>query len=421
MLEHYTAHGRATAAQLSNAGVPWLTGGSAGLDVDYASRRDGTGTLGLAANLLDATVATPFGWDKPPGEAANVAATLRLTGDRLVGVDALRAEGTGLKLVSHATMPAGQPRTLVLDELQLGRTQATGSIALPSGASGALRVVLHGSALDLSAYLKQRNSGPQTDEDDETPGRPWDVNLQFGRVILAKDEALAPASVIAASDGLHILHAEISAGTKGEVRASIVPAAGGRRLSVDSADAGAVLLAAGVADNIRGGKLRLDGSYDDHAPHAPLNGTATLDDFRVIDAPAIGRLLQAMTLYGAVDLLRGPGLGFRRAVVPFRWQQRVLHLQSARAFSTSIGLTAQGDIDMRRRQASVDGTIVPAYFFNQLLGNIPLVGKLFSPEKGGGVFAARYTVRGKLADPVVSVNALSALTPGFLRGVFGLL
>ena len=85
----------------------------------------------------------------------------------------------------------------------------------------------------------------------------------------------------------------------------------------------------------------------------------------------------------------------------------------------SLGLTAQGDLDLRRRAANVTGTIVPAYFFNQLLGKIPLLGKLFSPETGGGVFAARYSVRGPLKDPKVGINPLSALTPGFLRGVFG--
>ena len=55
-----------------------------------------------------------------------------------------------------------------------------------------------------------------------------------------------------------------------------------------------------------------------------------------------------------------------------------------------------------------------------MLGNIPLIGKLFSPEEGGGLFAARYTMRGKLDDPTVFVNPLSALTPGFLREMFGI-
>jgi hypothetical protein len=65
------------------------------------------------------------------------------------------------------------------------------------------------------------------------------------------------------------------------------------------------------------------------------------------------------------------------------------------------------------------GTIVPAYFFNSMLGQLPLVGKLFSPEKGGGVFAARFGLNGNIDDPSVSINPISALTPGFLRGIFG--
>ncbi len=63
---------------------------------------------------------------------------------------------------------------------------------------------------------------------------------------------------------------------------------------------------------------------------------------------------------------------------------------------------------------------MPAYFFNTLLGNIPLIGRLFSPERGGGLFAATYSMSGGLDDPAVAVNPLAALTPGFLRGVFGI-
>jgi hypothetical protein len=80
----------------------------------------------------------------------------------------------------------------------------------------------------------------------------------------------------------------------------------------------------------------------------------------------------------------------------------------------------KGRLDLDNDTADLQGTIVPAYFFNSLLGNVPLVGRLFSPERGGGVFAARYSLKGKLDDPDVAVNPLSALTPGFLRGVFGI-
>ena len=51
---------------------------------------------------------------------------------------------------------------------------------------------------------------------------------------------------------------------------------------------------------------------------------------------------------------------------------------------------------------------------------MPLIGGLFSAEKGGGLFAMNYSLRGPMDDPSVVANPLSALTPGILRGMFGL-
>jgi hypothetical protein len=61
---------------------------------------------------------------------------------------------------------------------------------------------------------------------------------------------------------------------------------------------------------------------------------------------------------------------------------------------------------------------VPAYALNSLPGRIPLLGRLFTAEKGGGLIAADVHVRGKLDDPSIMVNPLSVLTPGFLRRIF---
>jgi hypothetical protein len=419
VLEHYSATGTATPADLEASGLPAgvLTSGHAGLSVDYTDRRDGTGTVDVAMNLQDAAIATPIGWSKAAGPAANASARLGLINGRITSIDRLHASGPDLAVTSHAYLKQGEGTVLQLDKITLGRTDAHGTIGLPHRQDDPLRLTLHGSSLDISAFLTKRN-GKRT-ADDEKPGQRWIANLAFDRVILAKDETLAPMTLQAQSDGVHISRAEVRAGTKGEVKVSITPVAGGRTLAVDSADAGAVLLTAGIADNIRGGKLQMNGFYNDNLPHSPLKGTATLEQFRITDAPAIGRLLKAMTLYGAFDLLRGPGLGFQKAVAPFQYERQVLTLDNARAFSASLGLTAKGTIDLIKHTADVTGTIVPAYFFNQLPGWIPVLGKLFSPETGGGVFAARYSVRGPLDNPKVGVNPLAALTPGFLRGIFG--
>ena len=70
--------------------------------------------------------------------------------------------------------------------------------------------------------------------------------------------------------------------------------------------------------------------------------------------------------------------------------------------------------------STLAGAFVPAYLINAALGRIPIIGKLFTGgEEGGGVFAARYELTGRLEDPKVSMNPLSVVAPGFLRNVFG--
>ena len=80
------------------------------------------------------------------------------------------------------------------------------------------------------------------------------------------------------------------------------------------------------------------------------SGTADIEDFRIRDAPALGKLLQAMTLYGLVQVMQGPGLGFTRLVAPFRLTDDALELADARAFSPSLGLTMKGRVDLDAEQ-----------------------------------------------------------------------
>ena len=125
-------------------------------------------------------------------------------------------------------------------------------------------------------------------------------------------------------------------------------------------------------------------------------------------------------MYGLVDALGGPGLRFARLTAPFQFDDDTLVLRDARAFSPSLGLTAKGRIDRAGDRLDLEGTLVPAYVFNSILGRIPLIGGLFSAEKGGGLFAMNYSLRGPIDNPSVVANPLSALTPGILRGMFGL-
>jgi len=78
----------------------------------------------------------------------------------------------------------------------------------------------------------------------------------------------------------------------------------------------------------------------------------------------------------------------------------------------------EGTITFPKRALNLQGTIIPSYTLNNVVGKVPLVGTMLTGGEGQGIFAARYSVEGSDAAPEVSVNPLSILTPGFLRGVF---
>jgi hypothetical protein len=248
------------------------------------------------------------------------------------------------------------------------------------------------------------------------------LDARLDRVLLGDGRTMTRVAVKAENDGRinRQLHVTGRAGADAPFEIVIEPVLGGRTLTGSAADAGGLLGALNLVEDMRGGTMTLTGRYDDSRADHRLTGRAEIADFRMIKAPALAKLLQAVTFYGLVELMQGPGLGFTNLEAPFQLADDRLDLDDARAFNASLGMTAKGRVDLAAQRCDISGTIVPAYFFNSLLGNIPLVGRLFSAERGGGLFAASYSLRGDCNDPDVGVNPLSALTPGFLRGIFGI-
>jgi hypothetical protein len=125
-------------------------------------------------------------------------------------------------------------------------------------------------------------------------------------------------------------------------------------------------------------------------------------------------------LTGILDSLRGDGIGFSRLDADIAWADPKIEIRDGRMHGAALGLTARGQVDLAADTLQIDGTIVPAYAVNSILGNIPLLGQLLVGERGSGVFAANYRASGAMADVQTTINPLSTLAPGFLRRVFGL-
>ena len=420
-VQHVTATLRLTKADAEKAGLGalGLQAGSVGATVDYTERRDGMASVNLAADLKSAKMDTPLGWSKAAGTAGHAEGRALLDHGRLVGLDGLRAEAPGLAVVARSDLVGGVPSVIHLERAEIGRSSAAGTIVLPQREGEPYRVSLAGPRLDLEGHLGS-GDGPAAPEHAESakPGPHYAVDLRFERVMLGPGHTIGPVTLNAIGTGSHVTTAHLTAGGAEPARLDLVSTGASRRLTASAADLGAVLRETGLAGELVGGAVTIDGSFDDRLAGSPFNGSLDLRSFKVIGAPSAGKWLQALTIYGVLDAIRGPGLAFDRLETQFRLHGSVLDVTNARAFSSSLGFTAAGRMDFKHKSVDLSGTIVPAYFFNSLPGRIPLIGRLFSPEKGSGLFAADFKLTGSLTSPAVSINPLSALTPGFTRRFF---
>ncbi len=409
-------------AKAAGLGAAGLTGGKLAAAIDYAERRDGTATLRLDADLKDAAFVTPLGWSKTAGTPGRIQGEALLDHGRVVGLEDLQAEAPGLAVQARSTLVNGRPSVVHLLHGEIGRTNATGTIMLPQKEGEPYRVTLAGPRLDLEGQLSSKNAPAASDAEAEPSGlgTPYVVDLRFDHVSFGPGRELGPVVVAASGVSGRVNAARLATDGPERLRLTLTDTGASRRISLTVADLGLLLRETDLATEVDGGALALDGAFDDRLAAAPFDGKMDVRSFNVRSAPVVGKVLQAVTLYGLVDALRGPGLVFDRMATSFRLQGPLLTVENARAFSSSLGLTANGSFDFSRKLVNLHGTVVPAYFFNALPGRLPLLGKLFSPEQGGGVFAATYGLHGPLSDPTVSINPLSALAPGFLRQLFGL-
>ena len=192
---------------------------------------------------------------------------------------------------------------------------------------------------------------------------------------------------------------------------------GARQFSVQSDDLGATMKLLGIADNVVDGRLTITGQFSGLAGKQTLHGHIEGENYSIVGAPVMARILALPSFTGLVSTLSGDGLPFSTLRGDFSYNGNRVAIKNLLAFGESIGITANGWVDAERDRLELEGTVAPAYALNSLLGNIPLLGQLLG---GGsqGLFAANYRLSGSTDNPDVAVNPLSVLTPGILRQLF---
>ena len=183
---------------------------------------------------------------------------------------------------------------------------------------------------------------------------------------------------------------------------------------------GAGLRALAFTDKVQGGTFQGSGTSTEPWPQAALELEATASDFQVLDLNAFVQLVSLLSLTGVIESLTGEGVSFNNLESKIALTKDQVIVRDFFMSGERLGLTASGTTSLQGQNSDIQGAVVPAYLFNNLVSKIPLIGTILSGgEEREGVFAINYTLKGTLAEPQISSNPVSVIAPGFLRRLFG--
>lgn len=394
---------------------PDVLAGQVGADIDATMMADGRGTVAVELALADASFTiAQLGFEKPAGTPAQASIQVALNQGKVTALPKVSVIGKDMNIEADVTFaPDGKFASARIGHFAVGETDITGTVlANPNGWD----IDLYGKKLDLKAVMADK-----TPEDPNKPrGDAYTLAVNVEKLRLYDDRYLDGVRGTASYDGLVVREAHFTAAPAGggSLRIDLVPQGGDRRLTMVSDNAGAVLHAFDVNDNVIGGRLDIAGTYAGMVPAACFGGRVAMDAFRVRNAPILARLLNVASIVGLVDVLRGEGIGFDTLRAPFTRKDGVTRFENAKASGLSIGLTASGWTNSREETVEIEGEVIPANVLNGLLGRIPLVGGIFGGDSG--VFAINYKIAGAEKEPDVSTNPLTVITPGFTRKLFSI-
>jgi hypothetical protein len=377
----------------------------------------------ISADFSNATLAADgLGWMKPKGARADGEFSIawREDGARDINVSML---GAGLDLRGRMTLAkSGLLLTANADSIKLIDAVDMTLDAKRSN-DGALDLAIDGAFLNAAPMI-ERFLGEGLSSDGAAQSR-MTLNARFDRVHLRGAAQLSDASIEFEKTGARYNAFDFRAT---DARAAPVVIAldngqgsGAQTVIARSSDIGALLEGVFAISSVKGGEGVLEFKVspgDSAAAHGP-EGTLHARNLRVVDAPLLAKIFGASSLTGLADILNGDGIALERTYAKFALDDGRMTIAEARATGPSIGMTASGVVALGRDgEVDLEGAVAPAYGLNSFLGKTPLIGPLFVNRKGEGLLAISYDVDGSIGEPRVTVNPLSALTPGVLRRMF---
>ena len=164
---------------------------------------------------------------------------------------------------------------------------------------------------------------------------------------------------------------------------------------------------------LTGGKLLYSSIFDG----ANSNSKLKIENFKVINAPGMIKLLSLADLGGLADLAEGDGLSFDILEINMERNKDLLKLNEILALGPSISVLMDGYQD-QSGLTSLRGTLVPAKTLNKMISKIPLIGNIVIPkEVGEGLFGISFKMKGPEGKIKTTINPIRTITPRFIQKI----
>lgn len=378
----------------------------------------------VIGELTDATVSIPgLGIRKPAGVDAFFETTFALPepGQRPGGGGPVRLDQLRLTAPSFNIEGSGVfTQEGAVRRLELPR------LFIENSADLSLRLVTEDRALDLSITGEHASLAPLLDRAGALKptgggGLPGDarIDVDLARVTLLNNVDLYDVKAAGRHTGEDVEQFTLTAriGEDGAMNAAIDRPPGHELgfVEIEATDFGTLAEGLFGISSVTGAAGSLKGTMNQDEG---FQGRFETSQLLIRNAPLLAKVLSFTSLDGAIDALNGDGIRFSKLEGDVALHDSVIGFSDVNMIGPSLGLSASGMVDLEAGFIDVRGAIAPAYALNGFLGSLPGIGRLFVSREGEGLVAFAYSINGPLEQPRVTVNALSALTPGILRRIF---
>jgi hypothetical protein len=348
------------------------------------------------------------GWSKAPKQPAKTTFTY-VGRSKPARLDDIAFEGSGASI--HGTVEFDQNGDFLAGTFPVfGLAEGDkASLQLERTPDNLYKVTVRGDTFDGRNFIRAAMSGgPEPKQ--RRPAMDIDVDAKIGAIAGFKGEVLRNLDLHFTKRGgiVRNLAALARFAGDGMLQGELRGRPGSQQtIYLESSDAGALFRFSDVYSRMYGGQMWIAMDPPSH-DGGKKDGLIEVRDFTVRGEAALD------SVAGGAPNGAGSGVPFSRMRVEFTRQPGRMTIQKGQVAGPTVGGSISGVMDYAANELHLSGTFVPLYGLNTAFGDIPVVGLLLG-GKEGLIGSMNYEVVGSPGAPVLRVNPISAVAPGFTR------